>query len=218
MSPVYTIGLVLLVVFAFIWAWRSHQARLAAFRALAGSRGLEFVEKVPGGVPEPGLAGFRVFRQGKNHRSVNLLQGSWRGHTMRYFEFVYTTGSQKDKNTHRLSVAAFSDEGQDLPAFSLHPEHLFHRLGDVFGMHDIDFERDPEFSKRYYLKGEDEAAVRGLFRSYVLEHLKRAPRRWSLEGEGRWLVLWPGSNRLKPDQVPGFLDEAATLYELFRHA
>jgi hypothetical protein len=218
MSPVYMFGLILLIVVVFVWAWRAHQARLAAFRALAARHGLEYVEKVSGGVPEPALTGFQVFQQGKNRRSANLLQGTWRGHPMRFFEFVYTTGTHKNRHNHRLTVVAFANEETSLPRFSLHPEHLLHKIGDVFGLHDIDFEHDLEFSKRYFLRGEDEAAVRGLFRSYVLEHLKRTSRRWSLEGEGRWLVLWQGQGTRKPDQVQPFLDEAATLYELFRHA
>ena len=138
MSPVYMFGLILLIVVVFVWAWRAHQARLAAFRALAARHGLEYVEKVSGGVPEPALTGFQVFQQGKNRRSANLLQGTWRGHPMRFFEFVYTTGTHKNRHNHRLTVVAFANEETSLPRFSLHPEHLLHKIGDVFGLHETD--------------------------------------------------------------------------------
>jgi len=40
-----------------------------------------------------------------------------------------------------------------LPFFELKPENTFHKIGQVFGYQDIDFEAFPNFSKGYLLRG-----------------------------------------------------------------
>jgi len=41
------------------------------------------------------------------------------------------------------------------------PESFFHRIGDVFGFKDIDFDEEPGFSGCYLLKGNDSIIVIG---------------------------------------------------------
>ena len=42
-------------------------------------------------------------------------------------------------------------------------------MGDVVGLHDIDFDAHPQFSKKYLLRGTDDEKVRDLFRHGVLD-------------------------------------------------
>ncbi len=71
-----------------------------------------------------------------------------------------------------------------LPNFTLRPENLFHKIGQVFGYQDIDFDSHPEFSKRYLLKGENESEVRSTFSADTLAFYE-SDQKLSTEDAGR---------------------------------
>jgi len=62
-------------------------------------------------------------------------------------------------------TVAFAELGNvHLSRFSLDPESIFHKIGEIVGFKDIDFPENKRFSDRYLLKGADEAAVRAVFK------------------------------------------------------
>lgn len=62
-----------------------------------------------------------------------------------------------------------------LPQFTLGPENLFTRIGEVLGFQDIDFPDDPSFSSAYRLKGWDAAQVQSLFTPQIRQQLTAIP-------------------------------------------
>ena len=72
-------------------------------------------------------------------------------------------------STTAQAVISFRSPGLNPPRFVLRPEILFHRMGDVVGLHDIDFDSHPQFSKKYLLRGTADEKVRELFRHDVLD-------------------------------------------------
>ena len=80
-------------------------------------------------------------------------------------------------------------QSAQVPRFALTREGLLHRVGAALGFQDIDFDEDPEFSKRFVLKGDDEHAIREIFAddlatgesSDVAEHsFSTVTKPWSL--------------------------------------
>lgn len=122
------------------------------------------------------------------------------------FDYKYTTGDGEDSKDHRQTVAVFQLAGKTLPGFLLKPENLLHKIGSVFGYKDIDFEESPEFSRRYLLRGDDEKAVRSLFKPWVLSFFEQKPG-WSVEGRGPWLVIYRQDKRLNPERFREFWNE-----------
>jgi hypothetical protein len=90
---------------------------------------------------------------------------------------------------------------------------VFHRLGAVFGYHDIDFAHQEAFSRTYFLRGKDEQAIRMFFQPIVSE-LART-KGWILEGGAQRLLIYRAENRVKPDQAGQFLAEAGRIAQLF---
>ncbi len=210
----FIIVLVALVIFSIFWAIQQGKARQVAIKALAGHLGFEFTPACAG-APDPELAGFRLFDQGHSRRSFNILRGVLGREQALICDYQYTTGGGKSRQTHSYVVTAFQLEGRRLPRFELRPENVFHRIGQVFGYQDIDFQEDEAFSKMYLLRGEDEQAVRALFKSYVLDHFKRSGG-WHLEGSDRWLIVWKSGRRPRPEELRGRLEEAHAICELLR--
>ena len=112
-------------------------------------------------------------------------------------------------------MAAFRVRGLDLPAFELRPENALIRLASTFGYQDIDFDSFPEFSKRYLLRGEDEAAIRSRFGPGVLQGLERNLG-WWIEGAGPLVLLYRQGKRVKPSELYGFLNDTREVVRLLQ--
>jgi hypothetical protein len=148
-----------------------------------------------------------LFTRGHSQRAQCVMTGEIAGMPVVLTDFQYVTGSGKNRRAHTQTVAVFTEAGRGLPDFELRPEHVFHKIGQVFGYQDIDFEGQEEFSKRYLLRGSDEAGVRAAFGTQALAFLTGQPG-WSVQTrEGRLAVFREGK-RAKPPTMPAFLAEA----------
>jgi len=160
------------------------------------------------------LGGFRLFSQGHSKRVSNLLRGSSGGREVDIFEYRYTTGSGKSTHHWRQSVIRFRLDGAALPAFSLRPEHVWHKIGAWFGYQDIDFDAYPAFSRKYLLRGNDENAIRDLFTNEVLAYYEQHAG-LSTEGAGDTLLFYRHSRRVPPEKLRGFIEEGLKVLTLF---
>jgi len=198
------------VVTGFVVWQRLEKRRRAAIAALAERWGMKFRadEKAEiGGCP----ADFELFRSGHSKRQFNALTGDRAGLPIAIFDYEFTVGSGRYAAVHRQTVAAIQlRDGVNLPAFLATPEGFFQRLGQKLGMSDIDFADQPAFSQAFVLRGEDEAPVRRLFDYRLTEALLRHPD-WSVEGRGRWLLVYRKARRVKPEAFAEFHDDAIAL-------
>jgi hypothetical protein len=133
-------------------------------------------------------SGFNFFPQrvktGLKYRNFPIQKGS----TLRYEENLMEKYSENAKievsditvteillsateDTH-ITVVHLSDTDMPIPEFALEPESLHTKLSEVSGGKDIDFNEHPEFSKMYYLRGDDEQVVRNFFSGPVIQFLE----------------------------------------------
>jgi hypothetical protein len=161
------------------------------------------------------LAGFHLFSQGRSRRVRNVLRGRAGDMDVLVFDYRYTTGSGKNSHTWEQTVMLFESTGTHFPDFSLRPEHIFHKLGEVFGFQDIDFDSHPEFSKRYLLKGSDEQQVRNIFTSDVLSFYE-TQERVSSEAAGGQFIYYRAGKRVAPDKVTEFITAGVRAFSLFK--
>jgi hypothetical protein len=122
------------------------------------------------------------------------------------------TGSGKSARTQ--TVACLRLAGKQFPGFEMRPEHLFHRIGSLFGYQDIDFEGHPDFSKNYLLRGKDETAVRALFHPGLLSFFEQNTG-WAVEGEGEWLAVYRPMKTVRPSAIREFVEEATRVASAF---
>jgi hypothetical protein len=105
--------------------------------------------------------------------------------------------------------------GHRWPSFNMQPEGKLLKLVLMLGLPDINFDDAPEFSKNYFLYGEDEAAVRRLFNPKVTDALGRQTG-WCIEAHGDTVLIWRQETRVGPDDLRPLLDNATVLYRLLR--
>lgn len=159
-----------------------------------------------------GFGNMKLFSRGRARLIRNRISGPMADASAMLFDYRFTVGSGKNSSTHRQTVAAFQIPTADLPEFSCKPEHFFHKVANIFGFDDIDFETDPAFSKAYHLSGTDEAAVRTLFNADTIELLKtQIDQHWSIDGQGDWLIVYRAQKTIWPTDWPEFLLQATAI-------
>jgi hypothetical protein len=197
-------GFIVLVALA---VKRAEERRLAELQQVAAAMGFTFEGPADAASLAASVGALPLFERGHSRRALCVLRGAIAELPVVLTDYQYVTGSGKNRSVHTQTVAVFTDAGRGLPDFELRPEHLFHKIGQVFGYQDIDFEGQEEFSKRYLLRGSDEAAVRAAFGPQALAFLTGQPG-WSVQTREGRLAVFRERKRAKPPTMPAFLAEA----------
>lgn len=190
----------------------SHR-RTQAVKALAAEWGFEFHGAGNHWLPSQ-VWSFHFFNRGRSQRIFNLMRKPITGGEIALFDYSYRTGSGKNSSTHCYTALLISDDMLNLPGFFLIPESIFHKIGNVFGYHDIDFDSYPNFSKRYLLRGSDEEKIRALFNYETIPFYEHR-RNTETEGIGGYFLYHFG-RQLPPTQWHTLEADAVELQQSFR--
>ncbi len=205
------------VVALLIWTGvRERRKRREGFSQFGLENGFLYCEEPEASVAEE-LAQIRITSASseKNASFRNLLRGSVAG-----LDTVIadrTTGSGKSTSTSTIAAFKFANP---LPNFMLCGESFLWHVAEKLGYSDIDIEGAPDFSRRFFLHGENEAAVRSLFKLEVTQAFeqwneKKAP---SVYGSGQWLVICYLGRVIPPAELREFLQQCEVVAQGFRRA
>ncbi len=206
---------VLTLIGAIVYAAHKYeQARTEQFQKVAEDLGLEFF---PTGNPavQDAIGHLRLFNQGHGRKTQNMLSGQTDDIEIAIFGYRFITGGGKNQQTHQQTVISFQSPHLALTEFELRPEHIFHKIGQAFGYKDIDFDSHPVFSKRFLLRGPDEAAIREFFKPDLLEFFE-AHQGISVEATGDRLIYYRAGKRIKPEEVRSFMEEGFGVYAVMK--
>jgi len=156
-----------------------------------------------------------LFTKGRSRKAYNLLRGQRRDAAIVLFDYKYTTGGGRSSQTHHQTAILFTLEQSDMTQFSLRPRGLFDKMAAKFRQKEIDFETAPEFSKKYLVKGSDEAAIRRIFNTSVVAFYE-GQQGLSTEASTNQLLFYRQGKRVKPEELSAFLENAAQLLALLR--
>jgi hypothetical protein len=195
-----------LVIVLIVRQRRLERARTEALAQTASEMGMAFEESVP--VESlASLGDSPLYSRGRARRARNVMAGSRSDVMVRLLDYQYTVGAGKHQHTWHQTVAAFPGAAHSLPALEMTPETAFHKLGQVFGYQDIDFESSPEFSARYLLRGGDETGIRAAFGPALLEFFA-SHLGWNVEVSSGTVVVYRAGKRARPEDWRTFLEEA----------
>jgi hypothetical protein len=148
-----------------------------------------------------------LFERGHSKRVKNLMAGRLSDSDLLVFDYQYTIGSGKNQNTVVQTVVMFPGAKGGFPDLQMSPENVFHRIGQAFGYQDIDFESSPEFSKRYLVRGGDEAGIRTALYPEAVSYFA-AHEGWTVEVKAGTVVAYRGGLRAKAEEMRAFVDAA----------
>ncbi len=141
----------------------------------------------------------------------------WRqynGNTLIVFGYQYTTGSGKNSSTHKQTVVAIESNNFNCPAFYLEPENFLHKISEVFGQRDIDFDSNPNFSKNYYLKASNEHKVREIFTSEII-HFFEKNKNYCVEIQDSTLLIYKKFKRSNANEIKALMSKTEEIHNLF---
>jgi len=208
-------GFLALVIVIFAYSQYLARKRQEAMQAVADELGFEFKAEVPAGLTEE-FERLPLFSRGRHRKVYNLLEGTTSNLRVQIFDYRFTTGAGKNQSTYNQTVICMRSRSLKLPVFTLQPEHFLHRIGEWFGIKDINFESHPNFSRSYHLISPQEELVRALFTPEVLEFFEEHPGHW-VEAGGQLWVLYRPNVKIPPEQIRDTLQEAFEIFAQFRN-
>lgn len=214
MDPIiFFIGVAAFIVAAILLSWLYERKRTQDLKALAAS--LKFTFSARDNAVLEMMYPFHLFSQGRSQKVTNIMRGNANDIEAIIMDYQYTTGSGKNSHTWNQTVIAFRSPFLNLPSFTLRPENVFHKIGEVFGYQDIDFASHSTFSRRYLLQGNDENAVRALFTDALLSRYDQS-KGLSTEGDGDIFIFYRASKRVSPKGITAFMQEGFALFGLMK--
>jgi hypothetical protein len=99
-----------------------------------------------------------------------------------------------------MTIVQLSDMEVSIPDFALEPEGLFSKLFETLQGRDIDFDNHPVFSKKYYLRSNNEEAVRAFFTEPILQFLENREE-MHIECHRNRLVFFKKRELLQPSEI-----------------
>jgi carbonic anhydrase len=183
--------------------------RTRQVRALAGRMGWGFRAR-PSLELIPERERFGLFTVRTHHRARNHLFGEVGGVQVSVFDLEYVRGGADRPQGSEQTVVHVHAPRLDLPAFSVRPETVRHRLGDHVGGDDIDLDKDAKFSHAFLLRGADEDAVRDLFGARVRDVFHRHPGT-SADAHGSDILFWRRGHVAATAEIPALVQAALDL-------
>ena len=141
--------------------------------------------------------GFDPFGRGRARRASNVLRGRRGDAEFELFDYRFTTGSGKNKKTHRYGIVA-AHVPMHFTNLRIRPEGIFDKIVSRAGFDDINFESH-EFSARYHVACDDRQFAYQLIHAQAIEHLLRCPPlHWQLRGG---VIVLRRTGAFKPEDM-----------------
>jgi hypothetical protein len=172
-----------------IYQYKSRQARVSGVNAVAQSIGFTFSPKDTERLVD---MPFVLFAKGSKRRIELVISGVHNGLPLRMFDYWYYDEQSdgqggRNRQYHRYTCALATIPAA-CPRLTVGHENFFTRLGDHFGLKDVEFEYD-DFNKRFRVKCTDQKFAFSLFDGKMMQWLMGADGWSDIEIDGPWILL-----------------------------
>jgi hypothetical protein len=208
MPPAAWLFIVLLatILAVVVFTWQRERARTEALHRVADAAGLTFQPKADLAAVRS-LGDVQLFSRGHSQRVSCLMTGRIGDQQGAVFDYWYTTGAGKHQSTHAQTVVLLPSAKTSLPDVQMAPENPLYKIAEAFGYQDIDIEASPEFSRRYIVKGADEAAIRAALHPGATSYFA-AHEGWTVEVLSGTVAIYRAGSRPKPEDLRAFIEDA----------
>ncbi|MFD0863197.1 SulP family inorganic anion transporter [Sungkyunkwania multivorans] len=133
----------------------------------------------------------------------------------RLFDIEYSEGAFIAKEVVRTTML-YIDLKRTIPIFTLDREGFLEMLYHLAGFRDIDIDGHSDFSKRFYLRGEDQEAIRELFTDELVLFFESNPY-YHIESNGSSLIIKNKERLASVREVKALVDFGTRLQGLLQH-
>ncbi|MFM7193884.1 MAG: SulP family inorganic anion transporter [Bacteroidota bacterium] len=125
-------------------------------------------------------------------------------------DVLITEGVRQEQQEMAVTIMELSDLDLNLPDFALEPEGLWSKFAELTIGKDIDFGDQPGFSRKYYLRGRDESAIRSFFTPELRSFLENREV-MHIECQHNKLLLFKRMGVIEPQEIRYLQQYAADL-------
>jgi hypothetical protein len=199
-SPAILIFLFAAVVIAVIVIGALQAAkRRQAWQALAQRYGCSFSAAAPFAIDE--CYPQSLFDKGDRRKAYNVLSGKIENQDVMAFDYQYTERRGSGKNRHSTIyhfTCLLLTPPIPFQRLWIRPESFLDRVGEFFGLDDIDFESD-EFSRRFFVKCPDKKFAYDILHARAMELLLECGKIFIEAQDDSILFYYSGSLRVPED-------------------
>ncbi len=179
----------------------------------AAQLGLHFKVERDYDVPER-LRFLKRFDEGVDRYAFNIMQGVYRGHPVRAFDYHYAItddyGTRRDSSHFYFSVFVLHQPVQ-FPELEIVPQRFYHRIGEAFGMETFNFESQA-FNRAFFVRAANRRFAYDVCHPRMMAFLLKHPE-INLEIEGHCIAICY-ETRQQVSEVQPHLDALVDIREL----
>jgi len=183
--------------------WYLALKRREMLRKIAAENGLRFYKEDPFGLPSR-YGGTQLCSRGHSRKAGNVIAGEVPEGDLVYFDYQYTTGSGKNRQTHRFGACALHT-GLRFSKMIVRREGIFDKVKSFFGFDDVDLDHS-EFNRRYYVDCDDKRFAYDVLSQRMIHWIMERPE---LTFELGWdYVIFYCSGTAKREKIEVLIERA----------
>ncbi|MFK7781550.1 SulP family inorganic anion transporter [Psychroserpens sp.] len=156
------------------------------------------------------LKKFNFFEIRPIERKSNCLKGTFKGLDMPWeiTDVTFSEGAAFTAETFNMTLMVLK-LNKKIPVFTMEKEGVFEKIFDRVMSHtgykDIDFEKYPDFSKKFLIMGNNETKIRSFFTNEIISFFE-SHQIYHLESNGEALVVFDKIKLARTDETIAFID------------
>nr|WP_321233914.1 SulP family inorganic anion transporter [uncultured Psychroserpens sp.] len=156
------------------------------------------------------LKKFNFFEIRPIERKSNCLKGTFKGLDMPWeiTDVTFSEGAAFTAETFNMTLMVLK-LNKKIPVFTMEKEGVFEKIFDrvmaYTGYKDIDFEKYPDFSKKFLIMGNNETKIRSFFTNEIIRFFE-SHQIYHLESNGEALVIFDKIKLARTDETIAFID------------
>ena len=190
--------------------------RQERLRNLAQDKGYHYKSKIDWDTVY--LKNFSFFELRPIERKYNSLNGIFEDleRSWEIVDITFNEGQAFTAETFDTTVMVLKSN-KNLPVFSMEKEgvfeNIFEKLRELKGNKDIDFEKYPDFSKKFLLMGDNEAEIQSFFTEDLIRFFEKN-HVYHIESNGEALIVFDKIKLARTDETIAFINYGKELSEL----
>ena len=156
------------------------------------------------------LKKFNFFEIRPIERKSNCLKGTFKGLDVPWeiTDVTFSDGAAFTAETFNMTLIVLK-LNKKIPVFTMEKEGVFEKIFDrvmaYTGYKDIDFEKYPDFSKKFLIMGNNETEIRSFFTNEIIRFFE-SHQIYHLESNGEALVIFDKIKLARTDETVAFID------------
>ena len=218
LSMIGYIGFTAIIVITLVTYYFKHKKRSKEMESLSYTIGCTYTEKNDE-IPSL-LANTKLLREGNMRGALNVLEKTARNYKVILWDDHYSVMLGRHSKQFRQTIICYlSQKDLGLPRFTIQSKTFFLKNMDYTRHKKINFDTNPEFSKRFYLKGKDKAAIRSIFNTDILSAFETIQdKKMCIESTWKMLVFFKPNKLIQVQDIPMELEKTEKIYNMFAKA